>query len=118
MSAACHNNQNCGQTFSIAISDRSKLFDIRERTRIALTVRFHTVSQCGSGVVQPLVHPGQNPSFGSFQTPQLVLGPAFDATTSTIFCSHGVQLPFRPGQTEHMLVSLRVVGNAVQFAAS
>ena len=87
-------------------------------TRIALTVRFQTVSHVGSGVAQPLVQPGQKPSFGSFHTPQLVFGPALDAITSAIFFSHGAQSPPHPGQTEHMLVSLRFGGKAVQFAAS
>ena len=108
-------------------------------TRMAFTVRFHTVSQAGSGVAQPLAHPGQNPSFGScwqqsvchtiawcpwsvavltFHTPQLCAGPTFVATTSATLFSHALQSPSRPGQTEHMLVSLRFGGNAVQFAAS
>ena len=107
-------------------------------TRMAFTVRFHTVSHAGSGVAQPLAHPGQNPSFGScwqqsvcqtiawcqtvavltFPTPQLCKGPAFVATSSPTLFSHALQSPPRPGQTEHMLVSLRFGGNAVQFAAS
>lgn len=99
------------------LSELSNTYGNVERTPIALTVRFQTDSHAGSGTVQPLAQPGQNPSLGSFQTPQLVLGPAFDATISATAFSHGAQSPSRPGQAEHMLVSLRFGGNAVQFAA-